>query len=57
MSYSVHPVTLHALMRDGQATPVAVYHTAWEAQAAAEMLAEHESRTDLVRSAESFLAS
>jgi hypothetical protein len=44
MSYSVHPVTLHALIRDGQQTPVAIYHTAHEAQEAAKMLTLHEGR-------------
>lgn len=45
MTYTVHPVTMFTLMRDGQDTPVAIYRTEHEAQAAAEMLAEHESRT------------
>lgn len=47
MTYTVHPVTLFALMRDGQDTPIAIYHTAHEAQAAAAMLAEHKARTNL----------
>lgn len=41
MTYTVRPVTQFALMRDGQAAPVAIYGTALEAQAAAAMLAEH----------------
>lgn len=46
MTYTVSPITLFALMRDGQDTPVAIYHTAHEAQAAAEMLAEHKAAGD-----------
>jgi hypothetical protein len=44
MTYTVHPITLFALMREGQEAPVAIYHTEHEAQAVAEMLAEFASR-------------
>lgn len=56
MTYTVRPITQFALMRDGQATPVAVYSAEQDAKAAIAMLAEYVARVRKTRAPSSLSA-